>query len=116
MELHFLLPLQPKNHLPIFIFVICCSVCFFGKINMKSFCELCVVTICCSKLLDEMVIVCKKVKLHNSEVFTYPKINKNFSIGIESLKCIVKQLKCLICMSWILSKICKIQGSSNSIK
>ena len=48
-KLHLLFMLQPWDHLPIFIFVICYTISCFSKINMKPFCRLSVVTICGSK-------------------------------------------------------------------
>ena len=110
---HPLLTTKPKGHLWELIFEVRRRICLFCHVNMEAFGILSIEVVSSAEKLDEFQIVTNVMELWYIEVSMNIERNKDITVVMKGLKCVIHLGQCFRGMYRISSKVDEIEHSTD---
>ena len=111
-----LAPIEPSDHLRVFILAVCRTECIFGKINVQPLSIRRVVVVCGAEELDVRSVMTHRMELGEVEVSANFQINEDLFIGMEPVQRTLQHVQGVVGMQWVLSKLNKVENGADSPK
>ena len=103
--LDLLLPLEPKGHLPEFVFFVSSTVRVLGKVDMQTFRILGIVVVRGTKQFYGACIMVKGVEFREMKVLSYAKSYEDELVRMESMEGVFEKLQCMRSVRRILCEV-----------